>query len=191
MVRPDSDGRPDAWFTAGFANAEPNGRREVYEYPNRQDACTLWYHDHAIGQTRLNVYAGLAGVYLIRDDEEDALGLPSGDYEVPLIIQDRSFAADGSLAYPVSELAGSTDHPGAWVPEFFGDTILVNGKVWPYLEVEPRKYRLRILNGSNARFYRLRLSDGRPFVQIGADQGLLSGPVEVGASCCRRVSART
>ena len=140
----------------------------------------LWYHDHAIGQTRLNVYAGLAGVYLIRDDEEDALGLPSGDYEVPLIIQDRSFATDGSLTYPVSDMAGSEDHPGPWVPEFFGDTILVNGKVWPHFEVEPRKYRLRILNGSNARFYRLRLSDGRPFVQIGADQGLLSAPVQTG-----------
>ena len=180
VVRPDSDGQPDAWFTAGYRQRGSEWTREAYEYPNRQDACTLWYHDHAIGQTRLNVYAGLAGTYLIRDDEEDALGLPSGDYEEMLIIQDRSFAADGSLAYPVSELAGSTDHPGAWVPEFFGDTILVNGTVWPYFEVEPRKYRLRILNGSNARFYRLRLSDGRPFIQIGADQGLLSGPVEVG-----------
>jgi spore coat protein A len=69
--------------------------------------CTLWYHDHAIGQTRLNVYAGLAGAYIIRDDEEDALGLPSGEHEIALIIQDRSFAPDGSLTYPVSEFAGS------------------------------------------------------------------------------------
>ncbi len=180
VVRSDSDGQPDAWFTAGYRQRGSEWTRETYEYPNRQDACTLWYHDHAIGQTRLNVYAGLAGTYLIRDDEEDALGLPSGEYEETLIIQDRSFAADGSLAYPVSEWAGSADHPGAWVPEFFGDTILVNGTVWPYFEVEPRKYRLRILNGSNARFYRLRLSDGRPFMQIGTDQGLLSAPVEVG-----------
>jgi spore coat protein A len=139
----------------------------------------LWYHDHAIGQTRLNSYAGLTGIYFIRDDEEDALGLPRGDYEVALIIQDRSFASDGSLTYPISESAGSADHPGPWLPEFFGDTILVNGKVWPHLAVEPRKYRLRILNGSNARFYRLRLSDGRPFVQVGTDQGLLPSPVEV------------
>ena len=179
VVRPDSDGRPDAWFTAGFNQRGAEWTSEVYEYPNQQNACMLWYHDHAIGQTRLNVHAGLAGAYFIRDDEEDALGLPSGENEVLLIIQDRSFAADGSLTYPVSEFAGTTDHPGPWVPEFFGDTILVNGKVWPYLDVEPRKYRLRILNASNARFYRLRLSDGRAFVQIGTDQGLLPAPVEV------------
>ena len=86
---------------------------------------------------------------------------------------------DGSLTYPMSELAGSADHQGPWVPEFFGDTILVNGRVWPYLQVEPRRYRLRIINGSNARFYRLRLSDGRPFLQIGTDQGLLPAPVEI------------
>lgn len=179
VVPPDSDGLPDAWFSKGFSQRGPEWTREVYEYPNQQDACMLWYHDHAIGQTRLNVYAGLLGAYIIRDDQEDALGLPSGNYEVPLIIQDRSFAVDGSLTYPISELAGSPDHPGPWVPEFFGDVNLVNGKVWPHFEVEPRKYRLRILNGSNARFYRLRLSDGRPFVQIGTDQGLLPAPVEV------------
>ena len=179
VVSPDSDGHPDAWFTAGFGQRGPEWTREVYEYPNRQEACTLWYHDHAIGQTRLNVYAGLAGGYVIRDDEEDALGLPSGEHEVLLIIQDRSFAKDGSLAYPVFEEMGSPDHPGPWVPEFFGDVILVNGKVWPYLDVEPRRYRLRIVNGSNARFYRLRLSNGRTFFQIGTDQGLLSAPVEV------------
>jgi spore coat protein A len=178
-VPPGSDGRPDAWFTAGFAQRGAEWASELYDYPNQQDACTLWYHDHAIGQTRLNVYAGLCGAYIIRDDEEDALGLPSGDYELPLIVQDRSFAADGALTYPVSEFAGSEDHPGPWVPEFFGDTILVNGKVWPYFEVEPRKYRLRIVNGSNARFFRLRLSDGRTFIQIGTDQGLLTAPVEV------------
>jgi spore coat protein A len=179
VVSPHSDGRPDAWFTKAFGQRGPEWTTEVYEYPNRQDACMLWYHDHAIGQTRLNLYAGLLGAYIIRDDHEDALGLPSGDYEVPLIILDRSFAADGSLTYPISELAGSKDHPGPWVPEFFGDRNLVNGKVWPHFEVEPRKYRLRILNGSNARHYRLRLSDGRSFVQIGTDQGLLSAPLNV------------
>jgi FtsP/CotA-like multicopper oxidase with cupredoxin domain len=127
----------------------------------------------------LNVYAGLAGVYLIRDDEEDALGLPRGEHELMLLIQDRSFADGGSLSYPVSKLAGSPEHPGPWEPEFFGDTILVNGKIWPFCEVEPRKYRLRIINGSNARFYGLRWSDRRPFIQIGSDQGLLAAPVEV------------
>jgi spore coat protein A len=179
VVQPDSDGRPDAWFTAGFGQRGNEWTREVYEYPNQQQACTLWYHDHAIGQTRLNVYAGLAGVYIIRDEEEDALDLPGGEYDLPLIIQDRSFAADGSLTYPVSDLAGSADHSGPWVPEFFGDVILVNGKAWPYFEVEPRKYRLRIINASNARFYRLRLSNGQPFIQIGTDQGLLPAPVRV------------
>jgi spore coat protein A len=179
VVPPESDGQPDAWFTTGFGQRGPEWTQETYAYPNQQEACTLWYHDHAIGQTRLNVYAGLAGAYIIRDDEEDALGLPSGEHEIPLIIQDRSFAPDGSLTYPASEFTGSADHPGPWVPEFFGDTILVNGRVWPYLQVEPRKYRLRIINGSNARFYRLRLSDGRPFTQIGTDQGLLSAPAEI------------
>ena len=179
VVPPESDGHPDAWFTAGFGQRGAAWTQEIYAYPNDQDACTLWYHDHAIGQTRLNVYAGLAGAYIIRDDAEGALGLPSGEHEIVMIVQDRSFASDGSLTYPVSELAGSAGHPGPWVPEFFGDTILVNGRVWPYLRVEPRRYRLRIINGSNARFYRLRLSDGRPFLQIGTDQGLLPAPVEV------------
>jgi spore coat protein A len=179
VVPPESDGHPDAWFTAGFGQRGAAWTQETYAYPNNQDACTLWYHDHAIGQTRLNIYAGLAGAYLIRDDEEDALGLPSGERELALIIQDRTFTPDGALAYPVSELAGSAGHPGPWVPEFFGDTILVNGQVWPYLQVEPRGYRLRVINGSNARFYRLRLSDGRPFLQIGTDQGLLPAPVEI------------
>jgi spore coat protein A len=178
VTQPDSDGHPDAWFTAGFARRGSEWSREVYEYPNSQQACTLWYHDHAIGQTRLNVYAGLAGAYIIRDDEEDAVGLPSGPYEIPLIVQDRSFAADGMLTYPVAEPRPGA-HRGPWVPEYYGDTILVNGKAWPFLEVEPRKYRLRIVNGANARFFRFRLSDGRSFVQVGGDQGLLSAPVEL------------
>jgi spore coat protein A len=175
----DSDGHPDAWFTSGFRQRGVRWTTETYEYPNEQAACMLWYHDHAIGQTRLNVYAGLAGAHIIRDREEDALALPRGDYEIPLLLQDRSFAADGSLAYAVSQLARSADHPGPWVPEFFGDTNLVNGKVWPYLDVERRPYRFRILNASNGRFYRLRLSDGQPFVQIATDQGLMAAPVEL------------
>ena len=96
-----------------------------------------WYHDHAVGITRLNVYAGLAGFYLLRDREEAKLGLPEGPFEIPLAIQDRSFTADGQLYYPPT-----------WQCHFFGDTALVNGKIWPYLNVEPRKYRFRILNGS-------------------------------------------
>ncbi|MCA9298654.1 MAG: multicopper oxidase domain-containing protein, partial [Phycisphaerales bacterium] len=142
------------------------GEMSEYVYPNDQDAATLWYHDHALGITRLNVYLGLAGFYLVRDDVEDALGLPSGSYEIPLVIQDRTFNSDGSLFYP-----------GPWQDHFFGDTILVNGKVWPYLDVDRGKYRFRVLNGSNSRTYTLALDDGATFYQIGSDGGLLEAPV--------------
>jgi spore coat protein A len=174
-----SDGLPDAWFTPG---AGPVGRlyNPVYVYDNDQEAGTLWYHDHALGITRLNVYAGLAGFYLLRDENEDALvaanAIPSGPYELGLAIQDRSFHADGSLRYP-----GDPDEDDLPAPsiqaEFFGDHILVNGMAWPYLDVEPRPYRLRLLNGADSRFFELFLSDGRPFAQIGTDLGLLDAPV--------------
>lgn len=177
-----SDGLPEAWFAPGFAATGPAWTGEVYEYPNRQGPATLWYHDHAIGQTRLNVYAGLAGLYLLRGMEEldGRNGLPGGRYEIPLVIQDRIFDVDGSLLFPVrdpEQVPTDQNHPGPWVPEFFGNTILVNGKLWPYLEVEPRRYRLRMLNGSNARFYNLRFGAGLAFTQIGSDQGFLPRPV--------------
>lgn len=149
-VRPDSDGFPDDWFTPG--------KSALYYYPNKQQAATLWYHDHAIGITRLNVYAGLVGLYLIRDEREERLNLPSGEYEIPLIIQDKDFNDDGSLSYPAPNTNGVEP---SIVPGFFGNYALVNGKVWPYLVVKPRKYRFRILNGSNSRSYKLRLS-GEP-----------------------------
>jgi spore coat protein A len=188
-VLPDSDGHPDAWFTNGFARTGPFYTHQTYEYPNDQAATALWYHDHSIGIVRLNLYAGLLGMYLLRDDVEDGLNLPGGPYEVPLIIADRMFNSNGSLLYPTFN-ASDPQVPPIWVPEFFGDTVLVNGKVWPYLEVEPRKYRFRILNASNARFYHMTLirSDlaGRPqfgsvpaFQQIGSDQGLFPKPVEL------------
>jgi spore coat protein A len=178
-VPPDADGLPEAWFTPNFAQKGPDWTREIYDYPNLQDAASLWYHDHAIGQTRLNVYAGLAGLFLLRDDFEDKLKIPSGNYEVPLVIQDRVFDVDGFLAYPVSPLQGQPDHPGPWIPEFFGDTLLVNGKVWPFFEVEPRRYRFRIYNGSNARFYRLFFEPGLPFFQLAAEQGFFDAPVKL------------
>jgi spore coat protein A len=165
-VPTQSDGYPEYWFTPGGS--------ALYPYPNTQQASTLWYHDHSLGITRLNVFAGMAGFYLIRDDVEDALNLPAGDYEIPILIQDRTFKPDGSLDYPN---VGVT-HP-VWVPEFFGDTIVVNGKVWPYLKVEPRKYRLRLLNGSQARFYRMTFSSGQSFHQIGSDGGLFSAAVKL------------
>jgi spore coat protein A len=169
-VADTSDGGPDAWFLPG--------QHRVYDYPNDQQATTLWYHDHALGITRLNPYAGLAGAYVITDAYEQSLNLPSGPYEIPLIIQDKSFNADGSLSYATEGILPDI-HP-TWVPEFFGDTVMVNGKVWPYLDVQPRKYRFRIVNGSNARFYRLMLNPAKdqdklkPVLnQIGADGGLL------------------
>jgi spore coat protein A len=183
-VLPDSDGYSESWFTAGFGQTGPTFQKKLYTYPNEQPATGLWYHDHALGITRLNVYAGLAGMYLIRDQAEAALNLPGGAYEIPMLIQDRMFNGDGSLLYP-TEPNGTQE---VWIPEFFGDTVLVNGKVWPYLEVEPRKYRFRMLNGSNARFYHMRLQQsnsagalmGNPgpvFHQIGTDGGLLPAPV--------------
>jgi spore coat protein A len=159
-VAADSDGYPEATLLPG--------QSDVYQYPNWQQAATLWYHDHAIGITRLNVYLGLAGVYLIRDDVEQGLGLPSGAFEIPLAIQDRTFRPDGSLAYPA-----------AWHEHVFGDTVLVNGVVWPYLDVDRGKYRFRILNGSGSRSYRLRLSTGAAITVIGTDVGLLPAPVPV------------
>ncbi len=178
-VEADSDGYPEDWYTNGNAQIGPCYKHEVYTYPNSQRSTNLWYHDHALGITRLNVYAGLAGMYIIRDDQEDALNLPGGIYEVPIVIQDRSFNDDGTMFYPSSPLQNPTpDFPDpSVVPGFAGDFITVNGKVWPYFEVEPRKYRFRILNASNQRFYRLKFDNNLPFIQIGTDGGLLQRPV--------------
>ncbi len=163
-TRPESDGNPDDWYTPGHAR--------VSHYPNQQEAATLWYHDHAMGISRLNQYAGLFGLFLIRDDAEDALDLPRGAHEVPLVLSDRLFDAEGQLRYPVSARPESP-----WVPEVLGDALLVNGTLSPYLDVEPRPYRLRVLNASNGRTYYLALSNGQRFHQIGSDQGLLPAPV--------------
>jgi spore coat protein A len=158
-----SDGYPENWYATG--------KSATYRYPNRQAAATLWYHDHTMGIERLNVYAGLLGAYLIRDELEHSLRLPAGEFELPLIIFDRRITKAGQLDYPTS---GLIDTP--WVSEAYGDAILVNGALAPYLEVEPRRYRFRVVNASNARFYYLALSDGSPLVQIGSDQGLLLRP---------------
>jgi len=163
---PESDGYPEDWYVPG------QSRR--YHYPNDQPAALLWYHDHAMGINRLNMYAGLFGLYVIRDAREQALGLPSGKYEIPLVLFDRDARADGQLSYPVS-----ADPERPWVPEVFGELHLVNGKIAPFLEVEPRRYRLRILNAANGRFYRLSVPDGVEVLQIGTDQGLLSEPIAV------------
>ncbi len=162
-VPPEGDGYPENWMVPG--------KSQTLHYPNEQEPAALWYHDHAMGINRLNVYAGLFGMYLIRDPYEDALELPRGDYEIPLMICDRSFRKDGSLAYPTSG-----DPKAPWVPEAFGEAMLVNGKMFPYLDVEPRAYRFRMLNASNGRFFHFRLSNGQKFVQIGTEQGLLAAP---------------
>jgi bilirubin oxidase len=207
-VASHSDGGPEAWFMpiasdmpAGYALhgatyasvTEAPSDTAVFEYTNDQRATTLWYHDHAIGLTRLNVYAGLAGFWILRDEAEDALNLPGPApklndppdtryYEIPLAIQDRSFNVDGSLFYPDSreffdEYRGpyrpDTLVAPIWNPEFFGDSIVVNGRTWPYLEVEPRLYRLRLLNGTNARFLLLKFDQPIQFNQIGNEGGLL------------------
>jgi spore coat protein A len=157
-VPADVDGYPE--------NTLLPGEQTTYVYPNNQPAGTLWYHDHAMGITRLNVIMGMAGYYLLTDATETALGLPSGQNEMGLAIQDRSFNPDGSFRYPA-----------AWDEHFFGDKILVNGKVWPYLNVKRGKYRFRLLNGSTSRVYTLNLSNGGPFWVIGNELGLLPKPL--------------
>jgi spore coat protein A len=176
---PQSDGNPAAWFTPHgmhgplyrtLPGAAPN--EAIFAYGNRQRATMLWYHDHAMDLTRLNNYAGLAGLYIIRDQAEEALGLPQGRFEVPLIVQDRTFNRDGSLFYPSK---GVTPYHPIWSPEVFGDTPIVNGKAYPFLAVEPRRYRLRVLNASNSRFYHLWFGEGRtrlPFWLVGIGGGL-------------------
>ena len=165
-TKPESDGYPEAWY-------EP-GRSALYYYPNNQEAATLWYHDHTLGITRLNIFAGLFGAFLIRDDFEDGLNLPKGEYEIPMLVFDRSVDLSGQLNYMVSPFPESP-----WVSEFTGNAVLINGKLFPYLEVEPRRYRWRIINAANFRTFHLTLSNSQPFHQIGSDQGLLTAPVEL------------
>ena len=230
-----SDGYPEAWylpdaknipeyvqFASGsfyntFLNESPLGSdwepgSAVFEYPNDMKATTLWYHDHSLGMTRLNVYAGPAGFWLLRggpgDDVTGVLPGPApalGDapgmsyYEIPIVIQDRSFNDDGSLFYPDNraffegldpsqlQIPFAPDKVGKgnkspvsdvspiWNPEFFGNMMVVNGRTWPYLEVEARRYRFRFLNGSDSRFLILATdNEGMQFHQIGADGGFLA-----------------
>jgi spore coat protein A, manganese oxidase len=229
----ESDGYAEAWFLPA-ANNIPGGfvtkgtwydffghefqnkfdvgwdpGTATFQYENDQRAGTFWYHDHTLGMTRLNVYAGPAGFYLLRRGPGDlpapplpgpAPGVganPFGRfYEIPIAIQDRSFNADGSLFYPDSrkffdEFAGpyipGSDVSPIWNPEFFGTTLVANGRTWPYLEVEPRRYRFRLLNGCNSRFLIMKIvtdplaerpaAPVLPFWQIGAEGGFLPAPV--------------
>jgi spore coat protein A len=185
-----SDGYPDAWWTAaGTAGMAYNSidplnygtDSATFYYPNEQMAGTLWYHDHALGVTRINVMSGLAGFYLLRDSADTVAPLlPSGQYEIPLAIQDRTFKPDGSFYFDTVGL-NPTVHP-YWMPEFFGNTIMVNGKVWPNMNVDAGQYRLRLLDGSNARFYTIQFKIPvtgvkLPFTVIGSDDAYLKSPV--------------
>lgn len=181
----DHDGYPVDFImpTGGHAVMDDMARNSVvgqreYVYPMNQRAATLWYHDHRMGYTGASVWRGLAGFHLIHDDEEDALPLPRGHRDIPLMIADRAFAADGSFLYPAIETGGvSADYMNG----VLGDVILVNGAPWPVLYTDPARYRLRLLNASNARRYRLQLdpqpSGDSALVQIGSDSGLLARPV--------------
>jgi len=156
------DGYPESTFLPGDPPV-------TYVYPNNQQAGYLWYHDHSLGVTRLNVHMGLAGLYFLRDAVDSAINLPAGEFEVPLVIQDRRFNPDGSFKYPAT-----------WEDHVFGDKVMVNGKVWPYLDVKKGKYRFRIVNGSGSRVYTLALSPpsgSLAFTVIGTELGLLEAPV--------------
>lgn len=177
------DGNAFAWYTPGYASVGPDWREKVYAFPNSRAAgAALWYHDHAACVTRLNVYAGLAGMYILRDPELEArLGLPTGEFEMPLMIMDRGLNPDGSLQYP-AEL----------VPEYFTNVSIVNGQAWPKMTVQPARYRFRLLAAGNARFFNLQLfvvdkttgepdfkRPGPPFVVIAGEGGFFEEPVTV------------
>jgi len=207
-VASHSDGLPEAWYLPAASNipagyidqgvdyktqGTPPPGGAIFQYTNDQRAATLWYHDHSLGLTRANVYAGMAGFWMLHDEVEAAMNLPgpypklddpagTKYYDVPIAIQDRTFNTDGSLFYPDSraffdEYEGpyrpETHVPPIWNPEFFGDTMMVNGKTWPFMEVEPRLYRLRFLNGSNSRFLLLNFDQDLDFTQIGTEGGFL------------------
>ena len=176
FVAADSDGNP-AVTPTGSARA----RRRTCSTPTSCRRCRprcCGSTTTAFGATRLNVFAGLAAAYILRDEydtgtEPNPTGIPGGAYEIPLVIQDRQFNADGTFRYPTSDIPGSI-----WIGEYFGDVMLVNGKVWPFLDVEPRLYRFRILNGCNARILNLGLGGARLW-QIGAEGGMWDVPVPV------------
>ncbi len=196
-VPPVIDGGPDSWFTSDgvyhgtsyytYPLRNVAGNECVYRYPSNQEPGLIWFHDHTLGATRLNVYSGLAGAYLIADLSDPSISqLPA---LTPLVIQDRMFDTNGQLFFPADSAGGilwalNPEHP-YWVPEFVGDTICVNGKAWPFMPVNEQRYTLLLINGSNARTYSLQLQDlvsgnfGPPLWVIGTDGGLLDTPVKI------------
>ncbi len=169
---PIYDGNPRAWYTATGLKG-PIYSTNYYKYTNEQRSSILWYYEQSPGVSRYSVYSGLCGLYFIKDDKYN---LPNDDYHIPLIIQDKSFYEDGSLYY--DNIKTESNHP-YWKDKFFGDTILVNGKVWPNLNVQNQLYRFSVLNGSNSRPYKIALSDNSEMIQIGSDGGYLEKPHEL------------
>jgi spore coat protein A len=195
-VPPLLDGGPDAWFTsdgshigAGYYSKDGVGLKDycIYRYPNSQEGALIWFHDHTLGATRLNVYCGLAGAYLIADPNDQLFAnLPT---LFPLVVQDRMFDTTGELFFPADSAGGilwalNPEHP-YWVPEFVGDVIVVNGKSWPFMNVDQQRYTFLFINGSNARGYEMFLVDpvsknfGPPLWVIGTDGGYLDFPVKI------------
>ena len=171
VTRPQSDGFP--------TDTVAPGETRTYQYDNVGRPATLWYHDHSWRGSGRNLYMGLAGLYLLKEDSEIEGQLPNGPHDVPLVLHDRAFTADGELDYDHDAHHGAT-----------GRVMLVNGAPWPVLEVAARKYRFRILNASNASAMRLALSTHHPLLQIGSDQGLLAAPVAlstIGLAMAERV----
>lgn len=174
---------PAAGWDGGLPGGDVSEGSRVYEYPMDQPAATLWYHDHRMDFTGPQVYRGLAGFHIVHDDEEEALPLPRGERDVPLMICDRAFGENGELLYPAlsSDLAGEPGVENRYMSGVLGDAILVNGAPWPYMEVAAVRYRLRLLNASNARRYDLALDPpparGDAFTQVGSDGGLLGAPL--------------
>jgi spore coat protein A, manganese oxidase len=195
-VLTDHDGGPRDWFSpvnSPQANPYPEGTNidpgltgsHTYEYPNDQDAAMLWYHDHAWAITRFNPFLGQAGGYIVRDTGENTLitlgKIPNGAYEVPIVLQDRLLdLVTGAMIYPVTPTPGT--HP-LWIPEYFGNTPIINGRAYPFLSVEPRRYRFRFLNGAQARFFNMFLqgpsAGNLPIWVIGSEQGFLPAPAMV------------
>jgi spore coat protein A len=188
------DGGPEQWFTPnGRTGADyrsldyPGPGKAIYVYRNTQEPGTLWFHDHALGATRTNVYSGMAAFYFLREPGRTPRNLPSGPYEIEMAIQDRQFDTNSQLFFPdgsgdpASNLNGTPPNPDIhpfWNPEFIGDVAIVNGAPWPYLNVKPRRYLFHLLDGSNARFYNLTFGSA-PVYAIAADDNYLDAPVPV------------
>ncbi|KAH7352554.1 hypothetical protein KP509_19G051500 [Ceratopteris richardii] len=178
VSEPHSDGNARAWFTRRFRDRGETWKKATYVYHNAGATSSLWYHDHALGYTRLNLLAGLLGAYKVLNPRlESRFRLPKGKYDRQLVVMDRSFTESGAIY-----INSTGDNPGLhpeWQPEYFGKMIVVNGKAWPYMKVERRKYRFRIINASNARFFRFALDDGSSFSQIGSDSFYLEAPIHL------------